>query len=52
MRMIIVPLALVASLVLFAASAEASGCYLDGHWYPEGTTYGSYVCIDGEWVRR
>ena len=51
MRLMIWSLTLVTSLVLFAASAAAD-CWLDGYWYPEGTTYGSYICQDGKWVRR
>ena len=43
--------AIVTSVTLFAAAAKAD-CELDGVIYPEGTTYGDYVCRNGEWVRQ
>ena len=51
MRMRLYLAAIVASVTLFATAAKAE-CELDGQTYPEGTTYGDYVCRNGEWVRQ
>jgi len=44
-------LAVIVISALFAGAVNAD-CELDGNTYPEGTTYGRYVCQDGEWVRN
>ena len=33
------------------ATPPDTGCSLDGKFYPERTTYGDFMCIQGEWTR-
>lgn len=42
-------------LMLFMISSPIYGtttCALDGQNYPKGTTYGRYICNNGEWVKE
>lgn len=56
MRVILGLITLFAGLALIVGPASSTreyrGCYINGDWYPHGTTYGRYICLDGEWVRR
>ena len=39
---------IVVILSIFGVDAYAD-CEFDGRSYPEGSTYGSYICEDGTW---
>jgi len=41
-------------LLLFAVTIlpAYADCYKDGVRYPEGTTVGGFICINGQWERR
>jgi hypothetical protein len=39
-------------LLLTSIGTAAAACLHNGRSYPEGTTVGDRVCINGNWVRR
>jgi len=38
-------------LLMFSGMVTAS-CYHGGYTYPEGAIRGTYICINGTWIRR
>lgn len=42
---------LIVFIIVFSSAIYAD-CEHRGRWYPEGTTMGPYVCINGQWIRR